>query len=90
MNVSSVGNPLLRAAHLAAQERKETDSPKEPATPAASSPQPEKAEAEPGRSREELEQLADDVLSVFEGAPERLEELVATLKRLEAKGKLAG
>ena len=34
--------------------------------------------------------VADEVLSVFEDSPERLEELVATLKRLEAKGEASG
>ena len=85
MNVPPVGNPLLRAATLAAQKQREADSPERPAGPTGASTQVEEPQARPGRDREELERLADDVLAVFEESPERLEELVTTLRRLEAE-----
>jgi hypothetical protein len=85
MNVSPVGNPLVHAADSAARECKEPEAPAGPAAPTGPSAQPGMVETAPGRSREDLERLADQVLSVFESSPERLEELVATLKRLEGK-----
>ena len=59
---------------------------------AIESPQPRAASGEPPqavsgqpRSREELDQLAADVLAIFDDSPDRLGHLVATLKRLEGR-----
>ncbi len=83
MNVPPVGNPLLYAATLAAQKRKESD-PSD--TPEGARCPGEVAEHEDtsNGAKQDLERLADDVLAVFEDSPDRLEQLVATLKRLEA------
>jgi len=92
MNVSPVGNPLLAAATLAAQKQSQANQPA-PSAPKPSAPaETQEPEAAPPRVDaagstprvpENLEQLADDVLAIFEDSPDRLEQLVATLKRLE-------
>ena len=89
MNVPPVGNPLLYAATLAAQKRTELDASDTPE--AARDPgEVAKHEDTSNRAQEDLERLADDVLAVFEDSPDRLEELVATLKRLDAANGSAG
>jgi hypothetical protein len=90
MNVPPVGNPLLHAATLAAQKQSQADqpatnAPKPPSAGDGAAPRPASAPP-PLRTPDELEQLADDVLAVFEDSPDRLEQLVATLKRLEGMG----
>ena len=90
MELPSVGNPLLHAATLASERQKaqeQTDPPAAPNDPppglqAPDAPTPG-APIPNGRTREELEHLADEVLAVFEDSPDRLNDLVATLKRLE-------
>ena len=89
MNVPPVGNPLLYAATLAAQKRNESDALEAPET-AHQPGEVAKREDATNRAQEELEHLADDVLAVFEDSPERLEELVATLKRLDAANGSSG
>jgi hypothetical protein len=93
MNVPSVGNPLLHAATLAAQKQHRAGQPGSdaPPTPAPAQPAPGHAPDAPEmagpplRTPDDLEQLADDVLAIFEDSPDRLEQLVATLKRLEGR-----
>ena len=69
-----------------AQKTQGPETPKGPSTLEAPIPQQEGAEPAPTRSQDDLERLADDVLAIFDDSPERLEELVATLQRLETKG----
>jgi hypothetical protein len=83
MNVPPVGNPLLYAATLAAQKRKESETAESP-EPAPDPAQAAEAQEAPDPMKQDLERLADDVLAVFEDSPDRLEQLVATLKRLDA------
>ena len=100
MNVQPGGNPLLRAAGIAGLEPKQAaarsgktaektqgpESPQGPPTLEAPLPQQEGVEPAPTRSQDDLERLADDVLAIFDDSPDRLEDLVATLQRLETKG----
>ena len=100
MNVQPGGNPLLRAAGItglepkqaaarseeAAQKAQGPETQEGPSTLEAPLPQQEGVESAPLRSQQDLERLADDVLAIFDDSPERLEELVATLQRLETKG----
>jgi hypothetical protein len=90
MHVSPVGNPLVQPARSAVNERREAEAPRKPAVPTGPSAQPGRVETGPERNREELRRLADEVLSAFEDSPERLEQLVATLKRLEGDGEKSG
>ncbi|MBN1919586.1 MAG: hypothetical protein JW889_16950 [Verrucomicrobia bacterium] len=91
MNVSPVGNPLLHAATLAAHKQSQAHPsvpPEEKSEAARAAAEPQTSQPAPvpqRRTSEELERLADDVLAIFEDSPDSLEQLVATLKRLEGK-----
>ena len=84
MDVPKVGNPLPHAATPSARNQEPADAPQEQPRSTQAPPQAEEAAVKPGRDRAELERLADEVISIFEDSPERLQELVATLKRLGA------
>jgi hypothetical protein len=85
MDAPTAGNPALPAATASAAKQEPQAPSQEPPHPEQALPQTQAVADGLGRSRAELEQLADEVISIFEDSPERLEELVATLKRLDTE-----
>ncbi len=87
MKALAPGSPSLHAEALADSKPVEADTAVGTAGALRPSPPTGRGGATAGGTVAELERLADDVLAIFEDSPERLEALVASLKRLEAGAK---
>lgn len=83
MNVPPVGNPSPHPATPSAKTQELADPPQEQPPSTQAPPHAEEATPNAGRTKAELERLADEIVAIFEESPEQLEALVATLKRLE-------